>query len=219
VYFLEIKAMIKSIKEEDKAEHNQLVGSVSWGVNRTKIFYSLCKVYKDRGLDIIDVESHVREGWFTKMILARNTSGIDFDLGSLRRGINKISTELDFESKCFVVPPEAARTSDREANVVIVLLANNKVGLLAEVLEILDKFNVDIIDIKIFMDDKASSFALNLQVYIQVDADRGFFSDLQEIREALHGFRSQDGLENFKYLVHSSETFDFIEKIDYEPEV
>jgi len=205
------------MKEEDKVKQNQLVGSVSWGVNRTKIFFCLCQVYKRLGLDIIDVESHVREGWFSKMIIARNKNPTDFDLASLRSGINKVSKQLDFQSKCFAVP-ESARTSDNEANVVIVIQADNRTGLLAEILEVLDEFNVDIIDIKIFMDDKASSFALNLQVHIPID-EEGFFSDLQKIRQRLHGFRKQPGLENFNYLVHSSETFDFIEKIDYEREV
>jgi hypothetical protein len=68
------------------------------------------------------------------------------------------------------------------------------------------------------MDDQANKFALNLQVYIPIDEERGFFADLQKLRQSLHGFRRQPGLENFNYLVHSSETFDFIEKIDYETE-
>lgn len=209
--------MIKSIKEEDRVRHSQLVGSVSWGVNHTKIFLHLCRVYRDLGLDIIDVVSHVREGWFAKMIIARNKDEQDFDLGLLRNRISKVSKELEFLSNCFIVP-DSARKSDSEANVVIVLQANNKTGLLADVLEILDHHNIDIIDIKILMDYAADSFALNLQVYIRKE-EEGFFSDLEKVRSELHAFRKREGLETFSYMVHSSETFDFIEKIDFEKEV
>src|ERR1700755_977799 len=147
---------------------NQLIGSVSWGINRPKIFLSLCQVYRDLGLDIVDVESHVKEGWFSKTIIARNTNESEFDIGKLRRGIGKLSKDLDFTSSVFFIS-EQTRTSDSEANVTIVIQAKNRPGILAEILEILDQFDIDIIDIKILMDETGNTFALNLQVYIQVD--------------------------------------------------
>lgn len=206
----------KLSKTGETIGQSQLVGSVSWGINKSKIFLSLCQVYRDLGLDIVDVESHVREGWFSKTIIARNTNESEFDLGKLKRGIGKISKDIGFNSHVFAIP-EQARTSDSEANVTIVLQARNRTGLLAEILEILDQFDIDIIDIKIFMKERADTFALILQVYIQV-GEEGFFADLEKLRAQLDELKNRPGLETFNYLVHSSETFDFIEKIDYETE-
>jgi predicted amino acid-binding ACT domain protein len=207
----------KPAKAGEWVSHNQLVGSVSWGINRPKIFLRLCQVYRTLGLDIVDVESHVREGWFSKTIISRNTNEDGFDLNRLKRGVNKVSKELEFRSEIFSVP-DSAQTSDREANVTIVIQAINKTGLLAEILEILDEFNIDIIDINILMDNEENKFALILQVFIPIE-EEGFFSDLEKLRKQLHNFRRQPGLESFNYLVHSSETFNFIEKIDHETEV
>lgn len=206
----------RPVKTAEMIGRNQLTGSVSWGINRPKIFLSLCQVYRDLGLDIVDVESHVKEGWFSKTIIARNTNENEFDIGKLKRGIARISKDIGFNSSVFSIS-EKDRTSDSEANVTIVIQAENRTGLLAEILEILDQFNIDIIDIKILMDEPGNTVALNLQVYIQV-AEEGFFADLEKLRDELHNFRKQPGLESFNYLVHSSETFDFIEKIDYETE-
>src|SRR6266511_4518545 len=123
----------RTTKEGDRVKPNQLVGSVSWGINQTKIFLRLCQVYSRLSLDILDVESHVREGWFAKMIIARNETGRDFDLALLRTALNRISRGIGFLTRCFVVPHSTAQ-ADREGNVVIVLQARNQTGLLAEIL-------------------------------------------------------------------------------------
>ena len=73
--------MAEQKRKQSLIPENELLGTISWGINKTGIFLSLCKVYREFDLDIIDVDSHVTKGWFIKMILARNKNkeGLSFD--------------------------------------------------------------------------------------------------------------------------------------------
>lgn len=204
----------KQTERADLISHNQLVGSLSFGINKPQIFLRLCQVFRKLRLDIIRVDSHVRKGWFSKMIIARNKNPEGLTLDQFKRRINKVSIDLGFSSECFIVS-EQDQNSELEPNVVVVLQSENKTGLLADLLEVLNQYNIDIVDIDIWMDGEEKNFALNIHTYIPTDAD-DFFTKLERIRTDLRGMQGKIGLNNFNCMVHSSETFEFIQKIDYE---
>lgn len=204
----------KMFDRKQPISFNELLGCLSYGANKRGIFLKLCQAFKDLNLDIIDVDSHVRQGWFAKMIIARNknTGGLPFN--QFESKIRTVSRNLQFEAKCFVVP-EKEESPPLVGGVVIVVQAENKVGLLADLLDLLNKYNIDIIDIKIEMEKEEKAIAMNIYTYIQA-ADNDYFNQLENIRGDLHRFKEDNNLSNFSYLIHSMETYRFIHKIDYE---
>jgi len=196
--------------------YQRVVGSLSFGVNHPRIFLNLCKAYQELNLDIIDVVSHVRKGWFAKLILARNKNQEGLPFERFKKHISKVSGELKFDSECFVIP-ESAQESELEANVVIVLQCENRVGFLAGLLGVIDKYRIDIVDIDVWMDDREKTAALKIHTYIPTEAV-DFFEILEGIRTDVKRLQEDLGLTIFNFLVHSSETFEFIQKIDYEQE-
>jgi predicted amino acid-binding ACT domain protein len=204
----------KPLKGVSNISRNGLVGSLSWGENQPQIFLALCEAYSDLGLDIIEVDSHVRKGWFSKMIVARaRDGGLNYSL--FKRRIQKVSSDHDFSSACFPVS-ESDGPSSAEANVVIVIQGKNSLGLLAKLLKGLNECDLDIIDIDLWMDEHEKDFALNLHVHIAKRAE-SFLGDIEKIRNHLRELRADlSDDERFKFMVHSSETYDFLQRIDYE---
>ncbi|HEX5733165.1 MAG TPA: hypothetical protein VF131_10045 [Blastocatellia bacterium] len=192
----------------------ELVGSISWGVNRQGIFLALTEVYSELNLDIVEVDSSVRRGRFSKMIIGRSKNEQAFPFSQFNNKIKRLSNELGFESNCFKVI-ESSQTMNRKSNVVVVLLTENRTGLLASLLAALEEYGVDIVDIDISVDEKSDQLAFSLYTYIPTESD-SFFSTLKNMRTRLATLKTDLGLATFNYMVHSSETFDYIEKIDFE---
>ncbi|MBI5934995.1 MAG: hypothetical protein HY867_14920 [Chloroflexi bacterium] len=200
--------------DTDTVRYRQIVGTLSFGINHPRIFLSLCKAYQELNLDIIDVVSHVRKGWFVKLILGRNKNEDGLSFERFRKHINKVARTLNFSTECFIVP-ESAQASEIEANVVIVLQCDNRVGFLAALLEVIDKYQIDIVDIDVWMDETEETAALKIHTYIPTETAE-FFEILEGIRSDMKKLKEGLGLKNFDYMVHSSETFEFIQRIDYE---
>lgn len=193
---------------------NQLLGCLSFGYNKPGIFLALCRIFRDLKLDIIEVDSHVRLGWFSKLIIARNKHIDALKFDTFKQKISSTANSMSFKANCFVMPEKNAIASTTPG-MMIVVIANNRIGLLADLLEELDKFNLDIIDIRIEMESDESSFALILYTKLPMD-DTEYFQTIENIRSTLSRFKSSKKMEDFRFLIHSEETFKFINKIDYE---
>jgi predicted amino acid-binding ACT domain protein len=193
---------------------NTLLGVISWGINRPGIFLRLCQIFRDSKLDIIDVNSHVTFAWFVKMIIARNKNenGIVFD--KFERNIRKLSKELNFKSECFILP-DIGKSSEKEGSIVLVVYAKNRTGLLSEILETLNKFDIDIMTINIEMEEDEKSFAMHIHTNIKTTKDN-YFSQMESIREELKNLKARKEWPDFYFLIHSIETFNYIHKVDYE---
>lgn len=199
---------------ETQVPPTHLVGSISHGVNRPQIFLRLCQAYRDLSLDIIAVHSHVFKGWFSKTIIARNTAAATLALSAFRRRIEQVSSDLGFRSVCFHVPTDT-RNSDLSPNVDIIIQCDNKTGLLAAILEVLNNYRVDIIDIDIAVNSSETQVALSLSCFMPMSDDR-FFDTLEAVRVGLSALGSAHKLNLYKCMVHSPETLRFIQQIDFE---
>jgi predicted amino acid-binding ACT domain protein len=189
-----------------------LVGSLAYGENRRQISLRLCQVFRDVGLDIIDVESHVRRGWFSMLVLARNPGDLDIRLARLKREISAVARDFRFASHCFQLPSQAGEFM-LSSNVVIVLNAENRPGLLAYLLEVLDRHQIDMVNVDVELDPKTSMFAVQLDVYIP---HAQMYPLLKQVRADLAALRDRLSLASFSCMVHARETFQYLQEIDFE---
>jgi predicted amino acid-binding ACT domain protein len=204
------------LEESDLVPYQEPVGSVSYGANHPRIFLRVCQVYRALNLDIIDVASHVRKGWLTMLIVARNKNPEGLSFARFRARMIEISAPNGFATECFRVP-DAVEAATPQANVVIVLECENRVGFLASLLEVIDKYQLDIADIDWWVDDTEENATFKIDTYIPAEAE-DFFATLEGLRADVHALGDKLGLKRYNSMVHSSETFEFIQKIDYEQE-